>query len=86
MKSVKIVLRRRREGKRENDGGGKSKIYCKYICKYHKYPPFNYDMLIKFLKNILKGIIQELVFPLIPFILFTHFSPPISIHLFQVTY
>jgi hypothetical protein len=34
MKPVEIVLRRWGEGKRENDGGNKSKIYCKHICKY----------------------------------------------------
>jgi hypothetical protein len=38
MKPVEIVLRRGRK-KRENDGGGKSKIYCKHICKYHNVSP-----------------------------------------------
>jgi hypothetical protein len=46
MKPVEIVLRRGRK-KRENDGGGKSKIYCKHICKYHIVPLRNYFMLIK---------------------------------------
>jgi hypothetical protein len=32
MKHAEIVLRR--GGERENDGRGKSEIYCKYICKY----------------------------------------------------
>jgi hypothetical protein len=35
VKPVEIVLRGGREGKRKNDGGGKSKIYYKHICKYH---------------------------------------------------
>jgi hypothetical protein len=35
MKPVEIVLRKERRGKRENDGGGKSEICCKHICKYH---------------------------------------------------
>jgi hypothetical protein len=39
MKSVKIVLRRRVKGKRENNGGGKSKIHSKHICKYHNVFP-----------------------------------------------
>jgi hypothetical protein len=37
MKPVEIVLRR--EGKTENNRGGKSKIYCKQICKYHNESP-----------------------------------------------
>jgi hypothetical protein len=42
MKAVGIVLR---GGKRENDGGGKSKKYCRHICKYHNvflYTTFMY--------------------------------------------
>jgi hypothetical protein len=35
MKLVEIVLRKGRRGKRENDGGGNSKIYRKHIYKYH---------------------------------------------------
>jgi hypothetical protein len=31
MKPVEIVLRRGGRGKRENDGGSKSKIYCKHM-------------------------------------------------------
>jgi hypothetical protein len=38
MKPVEIVLRRER-GKRENNGGGKSKIYYKHISKYHNVSP-----------------------------------------------
>jgi hypothetical protein len=34
MKPVEIVLSKREGRRRENDGGGKSKIYCKQICKY----------------------------------------------------
>jgi hypothetical protein len=37
MKPVEIVLRKERRGKRENDGGGKSEMCCKHICKYHMY-------------------------------------------------
>jgi hypothetical protein len=41
MQSVEIVLRRREGGrKREKDGGGKPKIYCKHICKYHNISPY----------------------------------------------
>jgi hypothetical protein len=32
MNPVEIVLRWGWEGKRENDGGGRSKISCKYVC------------------------------------------------------
>jgi hypothetical protein len=50
MKTYEIILRR--GGKRENDGEGKSKIYCKHICKYHNIScPCNYYMLIKFLQK-----------------------------------
>jgi hypothetical protein len=33
MKLVEIVLRRREGEEREKDRGGKSKMYCKHICK-----------------------------------------------------
>jgi hypothetical protein len=46
MESVEIVLRKE-EGRRENDGGGKSKIYCKQYVNITMYPPYNYYMLIK---------------------------------------
>jgi hypothetical protein len=39
VKPVQIVLRRGGGGKRENDGRGKSKIYCKHKCKYHNVSP-----------------------------------------------
>jgi hypothetical protein len=37
LKPVEIALRKGR--KWENDGGGKSKIYWKHICKYHNVSP-----------------------------------------------
>jgi hypothetical protein len=39
VKPVQIVLRRGGGGKRENDGRGKSKIYCRHKCKYHNVSP-----------------------------------------------
>jgi hypothetical protein len=38
MKPVEIVLRMG-SGMKKNDGGSKSKIYSKPICKYHNVPP-----------------------------------------------
>jgi hypothetical protein len=36
MKPVETVLRMgERKGKRENNGGAKTKVYFKQICKYH---------------------------------------------------
>jgi hypothetical protein len=32
---VEMVFKKGERGMRENDGGGKSKIYYKHICKYH---------------------------------------------------
>jgi hypothetical protein len=39
MKPVEIVLRRRREGKREKNGGGKSKMHCKDTCNDYNVSP-----------------------------------------------
>jgi hypothetical protein len=40
MKPVEIVLRSGGAGKRENDEEGKSKIYCKHICKFYNVSPY----------------------------------------------
>jgi hypothetical protein len=40
MKLAETVLRRWRRGKRENDGRGKSKIYCNHIYKYYNGSPY----------------------------------------------
>jgi hypothetical protein len=39
MKPVEIVQKRGRRRKRENNGVGKSKIYCKHTYKYHNLSP-----------------------------------------------
>jgi hypothetical protein len=39
MRPVETILRRGGRGKKENDGGGKSEIYCKHFCKCHNVPP-----------------------------------------------
>jgi hypothetical protein len=36
MNTVELILRKR-EGMRENDGGGESKIFCKHICNITIY-------------------------------------------------
>jgi hypothetical protein len=43
---MKPVLRRLEGGARITMGGGKSKIYCKHICKPQCIPLYNYYMLI----------------------------------------
>jgi hypothetical protein len=48
MKSVETILRNRRGGIKEKDGGVESKIYYKHLCKCHSVSQYKYNMLINF--------------------------------------
>jgi hypothetical protein len=45
MRTVETILIR--EGIKEKDGGGKSKIYCKHFCECHNVLPVKQYMIIK---------------------------------------
>jgi hypothetical protein len=53
MKPVEIVLRRGAGKKRENNGCGESKIYCKHTCKFYNVSPIQLYILINCLKKLM---------------------------------
>jgi hypothetical protein len=63
MKTIVIVLRMGKGGKRENDGRvNPTKIHCKHICKYHNVSPMQllytrklYLILLIFLCCLIKA-------------------------------
>jgi hypothetical protein len=57
MKPVEIVPRK--GGRRENDGGGKSKIHSKHKCKYHNVAPCT--TIICYKKNKRKCLFLKLL-------------------------